>query len=59
MPQHFSKNHKVLPRLVRLEDRTQPAASAVIAFGADAGWSPYVRLFDPATRLAGPGVPGL
>jgi membrane-associated phospholipid phosphatase len=50
MPQRFPQNRKVLPRLVRLEDRTQPAASAVIAFGADAGGLPYVRLFDPASN---------
>jgi membrane-associated phospholipid phosphatase len=33
-----------------LEDRTQPSASAVIAFGADPGGLPYVRLYDPTTN---------
>src|SRR3954468_9527842 len=37
------------PRLERLEDRTQPSAANVLAFGADAGGLPYVRLFDPTT----------
>ena len=38
------------PQLVHLENRVQPAASAVIAFGADAGGLPYVRLYDPTTQ---------
>jgi hypothetical protein len=49
MPQRSPRNRKVAPRLVRLEDRTQPSASAVIAFGADPGGLPYVRLYNPAT----------
>ena len=40
------------PDVLRLEDRTQPSVSAstVLAFGADAGGLPYVRLFDPTTN---------
>jgi membrane-associated phospholipid phosphatase len=41
-----------LPRLslCKLEARTQPSTTSMIAFGADAGGLPYVRLFDPATQ---------
>src|SRR5829696_4495967 len=38
------------PRLERLENRTTPAGSNLLAFGADAGGLPFVRLFDPSTQ---------
>ncbi len=50
MRPHSQRTPKATPRLVRLEDRMQPAASATIAFGADAGGLPYVRLYDPTNN---------
>src|SRR5438309_232972 len=37
------------PGVERLEDRTTPAGSNLIAFGANAGGLPYIRVYDPQT----------
>src|SRR5436190_1690414 len=37
------------PRLERLDDRTLPSVTRLLALGADAGGLPQVRLIDPAT----------
>src|SRR4051812_890283 len=44
-----NRKSSLRPSVERLEDRTTPAGSNLIGFGADAGGLPYVRLFDPQT----------
>jgi hypothetical protein len=50
MQANTNHRHSNRPRVERLEDRTTPAGSNLLAFGADAGGLPLVRLFDPNTQ---------